>query len=172
MIVKISAVLTLSLLLTIAGCRVSSPRLTDDTLVTNQVDGVQLLHRHIVQPPVIFKPLNQRWRALYRASVMTTPDFSGKVVRYLKNGQSLVILGEVENQWLAVADLSTTDQQEPQQLIGYIQHKAAVPEARYEATLRSGRLGTKNKKARRVCINVGGTSKACQNRHSATWILE
>ena len=175
---KIRAVLTLSVLLSVAvlltcaGCRAPGPRFTDDTLVTSEVNGVKLLHRHAVQAPVKFKPMNQRWRALYRASVMTTPDFSGKVVRYLENSKPLIILGEVENQWLAITDMTKTDAQEPQQLIGYIQRKAAVPENRYEATLRSDRAGTRNKKTKHVCINVGGASKACLNHGSNTWILE
>lgn len=149
----------------LAGCKAPQPPVTDDTIITSTVDGVQLLHRHAVTPPAQFAPVNQSWRALYAASVMSTPDYGGNVVRYLENGKSFIVLGRVENQWLAISDRPEG------QLLGYVPLKAGVESSRYEATLRSDRPRPRVK-AKKVCVEVGGDSKACRNNNTATWILD
>ncbi|OON41285.1 hypothetical protein BTJ39_04805 [Izhakiella australiensis] len=162
---KIHIALTLLTVLTLAGCKAPAPSVNDDTLVTSEVDGVTLTHRHAVEAPSSFSPVNQQWRALYNASVMTRPDFSGKVVSYLENGKPFTVLGNVQNGWLAIAE---ADQQ---QLIGYVPLRAGVIADRYDATLRSDRPRPR-KAAKQVCVDVGGASKACRNNSTATWILE
>jgi len=159
-----SLVLTLFAVLTLAGCKTPPPSVTDDTLVTSEVNGVKLVHRHAVAAPGEFTPINASYRALYAASVMTTPDYGGKVVRYLDNAQSFQVLGRVEHSWLAIAD-------EPDgQLIGYIPPKAGVESTRYDATLRSDR--PRPRRSKQICVAVGGASKACRANDTATWILD
>lgn len=162
---KIHIVLTLIAVMTLAGCQAPPPPVTDDTLVSSEVDGVKLTYRHAIQPPAHFTPVNQSWRALYNASVMTRPDFSGKVVRYLENGKPFTVLGSVENDWLAIAE---PDQD---QLIGYVPARAGVISDSYDATLRKDRPRPR-KAAKKVCVDVGGDSKACRNNSTATWILD
>lgn len=70
----------------------------------------------------------------------------------------------MENHWLAIAE---PDQQE---LIGYVPFKAGVKSELYDATLRSDR--PRPRKTKKVCVDVGGQSKACRNNDTATWILE
>ena len=161
---KISIALTLLAVLTLSACKAPLPPVTDDTLVTSEVDGVKLTHRHAVQAPKTFTPVNETYRALYNASVMSGPDFGSKVVRYLENSKPFTVLGEVENHWLAVAE------PDRQQLIGYVPYKAGVKTDRYDATVRSDR--PRPRKAKQVCVDVGGQSKACRNNDTATWILE
>jgi hypothetical protein len=163
--VKKSLALMLLATLTLAGCKAPPPSVTDDTLVTSEVNGVKLVHRHAVAAPVEFTPVNETWRALYAASVMTTPDYGGKVVRYLENGKPFEVLGSVENHWLAIAD------QADGPLIGYVPLKAGVESGRYEATLRSDRPRPRGKN-KQVCVDVGGASKACRTNDTATWILD
>ena len=162
---KISIAFTLLAVLSLSGCKAPPPPMTDDTLVTSEVDGVKFTHRHAVQAPQSFTPVNETYRALYNASVMTSPDFSGKIVRYLENGKPFTVLGEVENHWLAIAD---PDQD---QLIGYVPFKAGVKADLYDATLKSDRPRPR-KNAKKVCVDVGGKRKACRNNDTATWILE
>jgi hypothetical protein len=163
--VKISIAFTLLAVLSLSGCKAPPPPMTDDTLVISEVDGVKFTHRHAVQAPQSFSPVNETYRALYNASVMTSPDYSGKIVRYLENGKPFTVLGEVENHWLAIAD---PDQD---QLIGYVPFKAGVKTDLYDATLKSDRPRPR-KNAKKVCVDVGGKSKACRNNDTATWILE
>ncbi|WP_211282925.1 SH3 domain-containing protein [Pantoea rwandensis] len=159
-----SLVLTLLAVLTLAGCKAPTAPVTDDTLVTSEVNGVKLVHRNAVAAPGEFTPVNENFRALYAASVMTTPDYSGKIVRYLDNAKSFEVLGRVEHSWLAIAD-------EPNgQLIGYIPPKAGVESSRYDATVRSDR--PRPRRSKQVCVAVGGASKACRTNDTATWILD
>lgn len=163
---KISLALTLLAVLTVAGCKAPPPPLTDDTLVTSEVEGVKLVHRNAVSAPQTFTAMNETYRALYNASVMTTPSFGGKIVRYLENGKSFEVLGQVENSWLAIAD-------EPEgQLIGYVPLKSGVSIEKYEATVRNDRPRPRRTTTKQqVCVDVGGASKACRN-DNATWILD
>lgn len=192
---KISIAFTLLAVLTLSACKAPVPPLTDDTLVTSSVDGVTLTHRYAIHAPQSFTPVNETYRALYSASVMTSPDYGGKVVRYLENGKPFIVLGEVENHWLAVAE--TEPEEEPQAeagpeqdaapakkaeadsagptsktplLLGYVPFKAGVKSELYEATLRSDR--PRPRKTKKVCVDVGGQSKACRSNDTATWILE
>ena len=162
---KIRFALTLIAVMTIAGCKSPPPPVNDDTLVSSTVDGVTLVHRHAVSAPGEFKPVNETWRALYDASVMTTPSYGGNVVRHLENGKPFQVLGKVENNWLAIAEPDDT------QLIGYVPLKAGVPSARYAETLRNDRPRPR-RASKQVCVDVGGTSKACRNANTATWILD
>lgn len=161
---KKSLALTLLVVLTLAGCKAPPPPVTDDTLVTSEVNGVKLVHRHAVAAPKEFTPVNETWRALYNASVMTQPDYSGSLVRYLENGKPFVVLGSVENHWLAISE--TTDGP----MIGYVPLKAGVESSRYEATVRSDR--PRPRRTKQVCVDVGGASKACRTNDTATWILD
>lgn len=145
------------------GCKTPPPAVNDDTLVTSDVNGVKLVHRHAVAAPTTFTPVNQTWRALYKASVMTQPDYGGKVVRYLEAGKSFEVLGSVENHWLAIADKPDG------MLTGYVPLKAGVESHRYDDTLRNDR--PRPRKTKQVCVDVGGDSKACRNTATATWIL-
>lgn len=104
-------------LVVLSGCHHPTPP-SENKLVTSNVDGIQLVHRYLIQPPKEFKLLNKQFPALYNASVMSTPGFEGKVVRYLKPGQFYTLLGQVENNWLAIADL------ESNRLVGYTTRKA------------------------------------------------
>ena len=80
-------IISLLFVMTVAGCKApTKPAMTDDTLVTHEVNGVTLTHRNAVSPPAEFTPVNAAYRALYPASLMTRPDFSGKVVRTLETG--------------------------------------------------------------------------------------
>lgn len=203
---KIRIALTLLAALTLSACKTAPPPVTDDTIVTSQVDGVTLTHRHAVRAPAAFSPVNETYRALYNASVMTTPDYGGKVVRYLENGKPFIVLGEVENHWLAIAEPveeesapqtpatdappATEGESAPEaqpaadaapaaevapaplpQLIGYVPFKAGVKADRYDATLRSDRPRPR-KNVKKVCVDVGGKSKACRSNDTATWIME
>jgi len=162
--VKIRSALILLAVLSLAGCKTAPSQPDDDTLVTSRVNGVTLVHRYAVQAPTSFTPVNQQYRALYNASVMTRPDFSGRIVRYLENGKSFTVLGESEG-WLAIAG------EEPQQLIGYVPRKAGVVSEQYNATLRNDRPRPR-KNSKKVCVDVGGQSKACRSGDTATWILQ
>lgn len=166
---KISIVITLLAVLSLSGCKAPPAPVTDDTLVTSEVDGVKFTHRHAVQAPQSFTPINESYRALYNASVMTSPGFGGKIVRHLENGKPFTVLGEVENHWLAVAEAEAEADRE--QLIGYVPFKAGVKSDLYDATLKSDRPRPR-KNAKKVCVDVGGQSKACRNNNTATWILE
>ncbi|MFD1802733.1 SH3 domain-containing protein [Mixta tenebrionis] len=162
---KIRFALTLLAVLTVAGCKPPAPPLTDDTLVSSTVNGVTLVHRYAVNTPAEFTPVNETWRALYDASVMTSPDYGGKVVRHLENGKPFQVLGKVEHSWLAIADVNE------EQLIGYVPLKAGVAAERYEETLRNDRPRPR-RASKQVCVDVGGTSKACRKGNTATWILD
>lgn len=59
-----SLLLTLLAVLTLAGCKAPPPPMTDDTLVTSEVNGVKLVHRHAVAAPGEFTPVNEFPRTL------------------------------------------------------------------------------------------------------------
>lgn len=162
---KIRFALTLLAAITVAGCKPPPPPVNDDTLVSSTVNGVTLVHRHAVSAPGEFTPVNESYRALYNASVMTRPDYGGNVVRYLENGKPFQVLGKVENNWLAIAEPDDT------QLIGYVPLKAGVPGDRYEQALRNDRPRPR-RASKQVCVDVGGDSKACRKDNTATWILD
>lgn len=162
--VKLSTALTLLAALTLAGCKAPSSPPGDDTLIVSEVNGIRLTHRYAVQPPKTFTPLNQPWRALYRASVMTRPDYSGRVAGYLENGKPFTALGMADG-WIAVAG------GDDRELIGYVPQKAAVISERYDATLRNDRPRPR-RSSKKVCVNVGGEGKACRNSSTATWIIQ
>ena len=61
---KKSLALMLLATLTLAGCKAPPPSVTDDTLVTSEVNGVKLVHRHAVAAPAEFTPVNETWRAV------------------------------------------------------------------------------------------------------------
>ncbi|MFS2222864.1 SH3 domain-containing protein [Pantoea sp. B65] len=166
--VKIRIALSLIFVLTAAGCIAPNPPLTDDTLVSSTVDGVTLTYRHAITPPAQFIPLNEQHRALYTASVMSRPDFGGKLVRYLDYGETYTVLGTVENNWLAIAG---GDQQ---QLLGYVPRRAGVKSDLWEKTIKAD---ARRKRARATpsskpnCLAVDGDSKACQSSNNGTWII-
>ncbi len=162
--VKISSALILLAVFSLAGCKTAPSQPDDDTLVTSEVNGVKLVHRYAVQAPASFTPVNQQYRALYKASVMTRPDYSGKIVRYLETGKPFTVLGEADH-WLAIAG------DDPQQLAGYVPLKAGVKSDLYDATLRNDRPRPR-KASKKECVDVGGQSKACRNGDTATWILQ
>ena len=190
--VNLRIALSLMFVFSVAGCK-TPPKMTDDTLVNSTVDGVVLTHRYAVKAPAQFSPVNEAYRALYPASVMTRPDFSGKVVETLKSGETYTVIGQVENNWLALAvpdqtaaaphadatsakDPGTTEQPTASsavQLLGYVPFRAVVKSDLYEQTVKADqpkrRARTSSKK--KTCVSVNGESTACQNSTNGTWII-
>ena len=189
--VNLRMALGLMFVFAVAGCK-APPKMTDDTIVSSTVDGVTLSHRYAVQPPAQFSPVNEAYRALYPASIMTRPSFGGKVVDTLKSGETYTVIGQVENNWLALGESAqAADEAQPEtapagdkkaqqpaaqpavQLIGYVPFRAVVKSALYEQTIkadqpkRRARASSKEK----TCVAVDGDSKACQNSNSGTWII-
>lgn len=189
--VNLRMALGLMFVFAVAGCK-APPKMTDDTIVSSTVNGVTLSHRYAVQPPAQFSPVNEAYRALYPASIMTRPSFGGKVVDTLKSGETYTVIGQVENNWLALGEsaqaadeaqpeTATADDKKAQQpaaqpavqLIGYVPFRAVVKSALYEQTIkadqpkRRARASSKKK----TCVAVDGDSKACQNSNSGTWII-
>lgn len=164
---KIRIALSLLFVLTVAGCKAPPPPMTDDTIVSTTVDGVKLTHRHAVQPPLSFTPVNEEYRALYGASVMTRPDFGGKLVTTLENGKPYTVLGTVENNWFAIAE------QGEEQMIGYVPLRAVVKSDLYDKTIKAdSRRKRVRASTKKTCVAVDGTSKACQNNTSGTWVID
>jgi len=168
-VVKIRIALGLLFVLSVAGCK-WPPSVNDDTIVSSTVDGVTLTYRHAITPPHTFSPVNEEYRALYNASVMSRPDFGGKVVRHLENAQPYTVLGRVENNWLAIAE------KDQDQLIGYVPLRAVVKSALYEETIKADqrrkRVRATQPAKKKTCVAVDGDSKACQNSSSGTWIID
>ncbi len=155
--------------LTAGGCKAPAPPLTDDTLVSSTVDGVTLTHRHAITPPARFTPLNEPYRALYNASVMSRPDFGGKLVRYLDNGATFTALGMVENNWLAIAAADNP------QLLGYVPLRAGVKSELWAKTVKADRRPLRSRgatAARQTCVAVDDERKACQSNPGGTWIID
>lgn len=189
--VKLRIALGLMFVFSVAGCK-APPQMTDDTLVTSTVDGVVLSHRYAVKPPAQFSPVNETYRALYPASVMNHPGYGGKVVETLKTGESYTVIGQVENNWLALGEAAVTaaDAQPetatppakeadkpaaPQatvRLTGYVPFRAVVKSELYDQTVKADqpkrRVRTSKKK---TCVAVNGDSTACQNSTNGTWII-
>lgn len=159
-------IISLLFVMTVAGCKApAKPAMTDDTIVTHEVNGVTLTHRNAVSPPAEFTPVNASYRALYPASLMTRPDFSGKVVRTLETGKTYEVLGQVEHFWMALADEGKDE------LTGYVPMRAVVKADQYEATVRKASVRPKARK-KATCVNVDGSGKACKNNNNGTWILD
>ncbi|MGE9551097.1 SH3 domain-containing protein [Erwinia amylovora] len=164
---KIRIALSLLFVLTVAGCKAPPAPVTDDTIVSSTVDGVKLTYRHAVQPPASFTPVNEEYRALYNASVMTRPDFGGKLVSYLENSKPYTVLGSVENNWFAIAG------QGQDQLIGYVPMRAVVKSDLYDKTVKAdSRRKRVRSGGKKTCVAVDGSGKACQNSNSGTWIID
>lgn len=187
--VNLRIALSLMFVFAVAGCK-APPKMTDDTIVNSTVEGVTFSHRYAVKPPAQFTPVNEAYRALYPASIMTRPDFGGKVVDTLKSGETYTVIGQVENNWLALGDAAQAAEPQddaakssdsktvaPQaataRLIGYVPFRAVVKSELYDQTLkadqpkRRARASSKKK----TCVSVDGDSKACQNSNSGTWII-
>jgi len=166
--VNIRIALGLLFVLGVAGCK-SPPPVTDNTLVSSTVDGVTLTYRHAITPPKTFTPVNEEYRALYNASVMSRPDFGGKLVRQLENGQPYTVLGRVENNWFAIAE------KDQDRLIGYVPLRAVVKSELYDETIKADQRRKRVRaapKKKKTCVAVDGDSKACQNSNSGTWIID
>ncbi|MDF7649593.1 SH3 domain-containing protein [Pantoea sp. Acro-805] len=147
-----------------AGCKAPPPTVTADTLETSTVNDVALVHMHIVQPPQQFKPINAAYRTLFPVSLINRPDYGGLRMETLESGATLQVLGEVENNWLAVAT------QDNGQLSGYIPFRAAVPSDRYSATVKA--QAARPRRAQQQCIGVGEGDKACRKGNSSTWVIQ
>lgn len=77
---KMRVLFSLLFVMAVAGCKApQKPVINDDTIVTSQVNGVTLTHRHAVLPPAEFTQLNEPYRAMYPASLMSRPDFGGRL---------------------------------------------------------------------------------------------
>jgi hypothetical protein len=77
---KMRVLFSLLFVMAVAGCKApQKPVINDDTIETSQVNGVTLTHRHAVTPPTEFNPVNEPYRAMYPASLMSRPDFGGKL---------------------------------------------------------------------------------------------
>lgn len=189
--VKLRVALGLMFVFSVAGCK-TPPKMTDDTLVTSTVDGVAISHRYAVKPPAQFSPVNETYRALYPGSVMSQPGYGGKVVETLKTGESYTVIGQVENNWLALGEPAQAADPQPDnatasvkdapqsaarqstvQLTGYVPFRAVVKSALYDQTVKADqpkrRVRSSSKK--KTCVAVNGDSTACQNSTNGTWII-
>ncbi|NIF31438.1 SH3 domain-containing protein [Enterobacter sp. Cy-643] len=162
---KLRSLLVLLVVTTVVGCKAPPPKMTDDTIVTSTVNGVTLTHRYIVEVPKEFTPVDADYRALYPGSIMSKPDFGGKVLAQLENGQSYTVLGEVENHWFAIAE------QDKQELLGYVPLRALVKSELYNQTLKKDRPRPRRAAKKSTCVAVDNKSKACQNADNGTWII-
>ncbi|WP_110877549.1 SH3 domain-containing protein [Franconibacter helveticus] len=163
---KMRTLLSLLFVFAVAGCKAPpKPAMTDDTIVTSQVNGVTLTHRYAVSAPAEFTAVNTSYRALYPASLMSRPDFGGKVIRTLETGKTYEVLGQVEHFWMALAD------EGKEELIGYVPMRAVVKADQYEATVRKQSIRPKARK-KATCVNVDGSGKACKDSNNGTWILD
>lgn len=108
--------------------------------------------------------MNEPYRAMYPASLMSRPDYGGKVIRTLETGKTYVVLGQVEHFWMALADEGN------EQLIGYVPMRAVIKADQYEATVRKQAIRPKARK-KATCVDVDGNSKACKDSANGTWIL-
>lgn len=163
---NLRSLLLLLMVTTVVSCKAPPPKMTDDTIVTSQVNGVTLTHRYVVTPPKEFNPVNDEYRALYPGSIMSKPDFGGKVLGALKTGDTYTVLGLVEQSWFAI---SATDNP---QLLGYVPQRAMVVSERYDQALKSDRPRVKRATKKTTCVAVDDSSKACQKGDSGTWILD
>lgn len=162
---KMRVLFSLLFVMAVAGCKApQKPVINDDTIETSQVNGVTLTHRHAVTPPTEFTPVNVPYRAMYPASLMSRPDFGGKVIRTLDTGKTYVVLGQVEHYWMALADEGND------QLIGYVPMRAVIKADQYEAAVRKQAIRPKVRK-KATCVDVDGNSKACKDSANGTWIL-
>lgn len=189
--VKLRIALGLMFVFSVAGCK-TPPKMTDDTLVTSTVDGVAISHRYAVKPPAQFSPINETYRALYPGSVMSQPGYGGKVVDTLKTGESYTVIGQVENNWLALGEPAEAADAKPDngsaavkdapqsaapqatvQLKGYVPFRAVVKSDLYDQTVKADqpkrRVRSSSKK--KTCVAVNGDSTACQNSTNGTWII-
>jgi len=163
---KFRTLLPLLVVTVLVGCKAPAPQMTDDTLVTSQVNGVSLTHRYIVAVPNEFTQVNASYRALYAGSVMSKPDFGSKVLSTLENGKAYTVLGTVESGWLAIAE------EGEQELMGYVPPRAMVKSELYGQTLKNDRPRARRASGKKAtCVNVDSNSKACQNADSGTWII-
>lgn len=162
---KIQIAFSLLLVALVSGCKAPPPPVTDDTVVSSTVDGVKLTYRHAITPPTSFTPINEEYRALYNASVMTTPGFGGKLVRHLDNSQTFTVLGAVENNWFAIAESGQ------EQLIGYVPLRAGVKSELYDKTVKAdSRRVRRAAPAKKTCV-ANGEGQACRSSSSGTWII-
>ena len=162
---KMRVLFSLLFVMAVAGCKApQKPVINDDTIETSQVNGVTLTHRHAVTPPAEFNPVNEPYRAMYPASLMSRPDFGGKVIRHLETGKTYVVLGQVEHYWMALAD------EGQDQLIGYVPMRAVIKADQYDAAVRKQAIRPKSRK-KATCVDVDGNSKACKDSANGTWIL-
>lgn len=153
----------IALALALSACN-APPAVTGNTLESSTVDGTTLIHPHQVRAPRQFTPVYQAYRALYAASVMSTPGFEGQRLRALNNGEIFQVLGQVEDHWLAISDNREL------QLTGYVEYKAGVPSVRYAETVK-GAPPVKRRAAATQCIGVGNGDSACRKGRSATWVI-
>jgi hypothetical protein len=175
----------------LAGCK-TPPKMTDDTLVTSTVDGVALSHRYAVKPPAQFSPINETYRALYPGSVMSQPGYGGKVVETLKTGESYTVIGQVENNWLALGEPAQAAEAKPDSgtatvkdapqsatpqatvtLTGYVPFRAVVKSDLYDQTVKADqpKRRARSSSKKKTCVAVNGDSTACQNSTNGTWII-
>lgn len=163
---NLRSLLLLFMVTTVVSCKAPPPKMTDDTIVTSQVNGVTLTHRYVVTPPKEFNPVNDEYKALYPGSIMSKPDFGGKVLGALKTGEAYTVLGLVEQSWFAI---SATDNP---QLLGYVPQRAMVQSERYDQALKNDRPRPKRAAKKTTCVAVDDSSKACQKGDSGTWIID
>jgi len=188
---KLHIALGLMFVFSLAGCK-TPPKMTDDTLVTSTVDGVALSHRYAVKPPAQFSPINETYRALYPGSVMSQPGYGGKVMETLKTGESYTVIGQVENNWLALGEPAQAAEAKPDSgtatvkdapqsatpqatvtLTGYVPFRAVVKSDLYDQTVKADqpKRRARSSSKKKTCVAVNGDSTACQNSTNGTWII-
>ncbi|WP_096973440.1 hypothetical protein [Escherichia coli] len=150
----------------LAGCEApSKPQVTDNTIETTQINGVNITHRHIVVPPTEFTPINEEYRALYSAAVMNQAGYGGKVIVLLVPGANYIALGQAQGGWIGLANKGQKN------LIGYVPANAVVKSELYDKMIREQSNRPKARK-KATCVSVGGNTKACKNGNNGTWILD
>jgi rRNA processing protein Gar1 len=165
---KLRYLLALLVVTSVVGCKAPPPKMTDDTLVTSEINGVTLTHRYAVSAPSEFTPIDASYRALYAGSIMSKPDFGGKVISQLETGHTYTVLGQVEHAWLAIAE------EDKREMLGYVPMRALVKSELYAQTIKQDRPRPRkaSKKASSTCVAVDNGSKACKNANSGTWIID
>ena len=150
----------------LAGCGApSKPQITDNTIETTQINGVNITHRHIVVPPKEFTPINEEYRALYSAAVMNQAGYGGKVIVQLVPGATYIALGQAQGGWVALANKGRKN------LIGYAPANAVVKSELYDKMIREQSKRPKTRQ-KATCVSVDGNTKACKKGNNASWILD
>lgn len=163
---KLRNLLALLVITNIGGCKAPPQQLADNIPVTSDINGLKLTHRYAVSAPSEFTPVDASNRALYAGSIMSKPDFGGKVISPPENGQTYIVLAPVEHSWLAVAG------QDKKDMPGCMHSRTLVKSELYAQTQQRDRRAPRKSLKKTACVVVDNDSMACQNANSGTWIID